>query len=229
LNRPWDSQLIIGISANTTINNNGRGLYAGMNAFLPKPISLKMLSELDCSTEVVKRTRQLDELEGVNAPGCDDNTRGPDPNLPVSILMSEKRSTPITPQLSCLIATENVDVYNNHISRELESMGWNVAVVHDGVECLEMLKMHKWVAVLIEDRLAQLSGLSCVVAFRKWEALQAATERQNNIFLVCEGNIPSPTDTNSWIQPPDGCNGVLRNPVPWIDLQCMLMRSNVRG
>jgi DNA-binding response OmpR family regulator len=61
LNRPWDSQLIIGTSANTNINNNGQGLHAGMDAFLPKPISIKMLSDIERSGEVVLRTRQLDE------------------------------------------------------------------------------------------------------------------------------------------------------------------------
>lgn len=225
MNRSWDSQLIIGISANVSINNNGQGIHAGMNAFLPKPITVKTLSDLDCSSEVVQRTRQLDEFEGTSAKNYfDANVARDQQNMPISHQPQPRQRT--TSQLSCLIAANVVSAQSNPLPQQLESMGWNVVVVHDGIDCLELLKLQQWAAVLIEDNLTQLSGLICVSTFRKWEGIHAIAERQKNIFYVCDGEIPSPADSNSWIQPPIGFDGVLRKPVPWIDLQCMLMRNN---
>ena len=230
VNRAWDSQLIIGISANAAINNNGQGIHAGMNAFLPKPITIKTLSDLECSSEVVQRTRQLDEFERTAAQNYFDANGLREQNIPVSIPPSHQHVPPprqnTTSQLSCLVAADVVSAQSNPLPQQLESMGWNVAIVHDGIDCLELLKLQQWAAVLIEDNLTQLSGLTCISTFRKWEEIYAVTDRQKNVFYVCDGAIPSPADGNSWIQPPIGFDGVLGKPVPWIDLQCMLMRNN---
>ena len=229
MNRSWDCQLIIGISANVAINNNGQGLHAGMNAFLPKPITVKTLSDLECSNEVVQRTRQLDEFEGASTQNYFDANAVREQNAPGLIPASLQQHQPHqhTPsQLSCLIAADLISAQHNPLPQQLESMGWNVVIVNDGIECLEFLKLQQWAAVLIEDNLTQLSGLLCISTFRKWEGIHAVTGRQKNIFYVCDGEIPSPADGNSWIQPPIGFDGVLSKPVPWIDLQCMLMRNS---
>jgi hypothetical protein len=200
-----------------------------MNAFLPKPITVKTLSDLDCSSEVVQRTRQLDELEGTIAQTYFDANVRREQNMPVSIQPSHQQPQPCqntTSQLCCLIAADVVSAQSNPLPQQLESMGWNVVVVYDGIDCLELLKLQQWAAVLIEDNLTQLSGLICVSTFRKWEGIHAISSRQKNVFYVCDGGIPSPADGNSWIQPPIGFDGVLRKPVPWIDLQCMLMRNS---
>jgi CheY-like chemotaxis protein len=230
MQRSWDRQLIIGISANAAINNNGQGIHAGMNAFLPKPITVKTLSELDCSTEVVHRTRQLDEFEGTSAQNYFDAKAVREQNLPVSLPSRQQQQLPsrqnTASQLACLIAADAVTAQRNPLPQQLESMGWNVVIVNDGIDCLELLKLQQWAAVLVEDNLRQLSGLLCISNFRKWEGINAIAHRQKNIFYVCDGEVPSPADGNSWIQPPIGFDGVLSKPVPWIDLQCMLMRSN---
>ena len=234
MNRPWDRQLIIGISANASINNNGQGLHAGMNAFLPKPITVKTLSDLDCSSEVVQRTRQLDELERAttshdyfdaagNIAGKQSRSATLPPLPPQQQPLSQQSSTS---QLSCLIASNVVSAQRNPLPQQLESMGWKVVVEHDGVNCLGLLKLQQWAAVLVEDDLTQLSGMVCISTFRKWEGMNGIPGRQKNVFYVCDDDIPSPLDGSSWIQPPIGFDGVLRKPVPWIDLQCMLMRSN---
>lgn len=229
MHRSWDKQLIIGISANPSINNNGQGIHAGMNAFLPKPITVKTLSDLDCSGEVVQRTRQLDEFEGTSAQNYFDANIVREQNVPVSLPSRQQHQPPPrqnTSQLSCLIAADVVSAQSNPLPQQLESMGWNVVIVHDGMDCLEFLKMQQWAAVLVEDNLTQLSGPLCISTFRKWEGINAIPHRQTNIFYVCDGEIPSPADGNSWIQPPIGFDGVLSKPAQWIDLQCMLMRSN---
>jgi CheY-like chemotaxis protein len=235
MNRPWDSQLIIGISANPNINNNGQGLHAGMNAFLPKPITVKTLSDLECSSEVVFRTRQLDEYAATTPQPTDNNTklsiseRNVSLSMPSSQLpVRESGRMDTSTQLSCLIATDTVGAQTNPLPQQLESMGWNVAIVHDGIDCLDMLKFHTWTAVLMEDDLTQLSGFSCITAFRKWEGLNRM-DHQRNIYYVCDGDIPSPVDGDSCLLPPNGFNGVLRKPVPWVDLQYMLMRNKNGG
>jgi CheY-like chemotaxis protein len=243
VNRPWDSQLIIGISANANINDNGQGLHAGMNAFVPKPITIKTLTDLQCSSEAVQRTRQLDEWEGnVNqSSNVDDrdSMKLSQSELdmqtslfdPTSISASTRPlsqpfpGTTVSQPSVCLIATDGATTQTNQLPGQLESIGWKVVIVNDGADCLELLKMRTWTAALVEDDLAQLSGLSCIAAFRKWEEINRLNP-QKNIFLVCEGEIPSPADRNSWIQPPIGCNGVLRKPVPLADFQCMLLQTN---
>jgi hypothetical protein len=68
VNRPWDSQLIVGISTNPHVNDSGQGLHAGMNAFIPKPLTIKTISDLQCCSEAVQRTRQLDAWERKSGP-----------------------------------------------------------------------------------------------------------------------------------------------------------------
>jgi CheY-like chemotaxis protein len=233
VNRPWDSQLIVGISANPHINDNGQGLHAGMNAFLPKPVTIKTLTDLQCSSEAVLRTRQLDEWEGIGY----QNNVGPENakfspvrldvpvplNAPISTENFSSSAGPRAVQTpTCLIAFDSSTVQINLLPHQLESLGWKVVVVNDGLHCLELLKMRTWTVVLIEDELDQLSGLVCVVAFRKWEAMNR-TNIPTNIILVCDGDVPSPNDRKSWIQPPNGFNGVLRKPLQMIDFQSMLL------
>jgi CheY-like chemotaxis protein len=238
VNRPWDSQLIVGISANTHINDNGQGLHAGMNAFLPKPLTIKTLTDLQCSSEAVLRTRQLDEWEGIgyqNTVGRENaivSSMGLDMPAPLHTPMNTGtfsssagpravQSSTQTP--TCLIAFDASSMQASLLPHQLESLGWKVVVVNDGLHCLELLKMRAWTVVLIEDELTQFSGLLCVAAFRKWEAMNR-TKIPTNIILVCDGDIPSLTDRISWIQPPNGFNGVLRKPVPLVDFQSMLLQ-----
>jgi len=109
----------------------------------------------------------------------------------------------------------------NPLKQELQSHGWKVVAVNDGTDCLRLLQMRNWDVVLIEDELPQLPGASCILAFREWEG-KNRVNRQKNVFLVCEGDIPSPVDKLSLVQPPEGCNGVLGRPVPWKNLQFLL-------
>jgi PleD family two-component response regulator len=89
VNRPWDSQLIVGISANPHVNDNDQGLRAGMNAFFPKPLTIKTIADLQCCSEALQRTRLLDayerkgrpanatvdETKGVTAPGSESDVK----------------------------------------------------------------------------------------------------------------------------------------------------------
>lgn len=220
------------------MNDSGQGLQAGMDAFHPKPITGKTLSEIQSSRDAVLRTRKLDEWESsISQSNLDDS----EPLAHVMELSMFERSSanatgpvpgPMNESLIaspvCLIATDTIAMQSNPLPQQLESMGWKVAVIHDGADCLRLLQMRNWDAVLIDDDLPQLPGVSCITAFRKWEE-QNRVNGQKNIFLVCEGDIPSPSDKQSWIHPPNGCNGVLRKPVTLNDLQYLLHANSLNS
>jgi CheY-like chemotaxis protein len=107
---------------------------------------------------------------------------------------------------------------------KLESNGWKVIVVHDGNDALRLLQMRNWDAVLIDDDLPVIAGTPCVTKFREWEQSNRVN-RQQNVCLVCDGDIPSPGDKASVIQPPAGIDGVLRKPVQWKDLNYFIKRA----
>jgi CheY-like chemotaxis protein len=230
-NRSWDKQLIIGISAHEDMNDSGQGIRVGMDAFLPKPITSKTLTELQGSSAMILRTRKLDEWDSsvkrVSFVDSNPSGRGT-PSLfwPSS---SNVSSTSVSVrERACLIATDTPAMRYNTLSQQLESMGWKVVVINDGTDCQRLLRLRNWDAVLIDDDLPQRLGVSCIAAFRKWEG-QNRVNGQKNIFLVCNGDIPSPSDQNSWIQAPNGCNGVLRKPVSFNDLQCLLNPGGANG
>lgn len=231
-NRPWDSQFIIGISAHANANDSGQGLRVGMDAFYPKPITIKTLTELQSSSEAILRTRKLDEWESTLTRSSLVDSEPPGQNFKPSLfrnISSNGSGAPVSvSERVCLIATDTQAMQFNPLPQQLESMGWKVVIINDGADCQRLLRLRNWDVVLIDDDLPQLAGVSCVAAFRKWEE-QSRVNGQKNIYLVCDGDIPSPSDQNSWIQPPMGCNGVLRKPVPFSDLQYLLQANGVDG
>ena len=223
-NRAWFRQYIIGISAHANMNDSGQGIRAGMNEFKAKPVTIATLTELQQSEEVVSRTNQLDELEGsASRTSTVDDDDDILPLEPRSMLDTGMEG--VSAELVCLIATDSPTIQPNQLPPELQSLGWKVVVVNDGTDCMRLLQMRNWDVVLIDDDLPKLPGVSCIASFREWEG-KNRVNLQKNVFLVCEGEIPSPLDKRSMVQPPEGCNGVLGRPVPWTDLQQLLQTNN---
>jgi CheY-like chemotaxis protein len=243
--RSWFRQLIIGMSAHTSPNDHRQGLKAGMEDFEAKPISIKRLTEIQDREVVRNRTKQLDELEvssgsstsSANAvdvepaePGLSaESKRGAqeieelDAKRRRSIAVNEDDDhEPTVPM--CLIATDTLSVKSSDILIKLESNGWKVFISHDGNDALQMLQMRDWDAILIDDDLPVIAGTPCVTKFRDWEQSNRVN-KQKNMCLVCDGDIPSPDDRASVIQPPAGIDGVLRKPVHWKDLNYFLKRT----
>lgn len=237
-NRPWFRQLIIGISAHANMNDSGQGIEAGMDSFKPKPISIKTLTEPQESEIFIARSKQLDDLDERNNSACNANSGhkrsieeasdkkiSETPNLWKSSndnLQQKLKRLKAAP--ACLLASDTPSLQSSQVLTYLEGSGWRVVVVHEGKEVLSLLKTRNWDAVLIDDDIAKENGECFISAFRKWEETNRVN-RQKNIFLVCDGDIPSPSDKSSIIQAPYGCNGVLRKPVPLKDLRYLLEKN----
>ena len=65
--RPDLRQYIVGISAHGGANDGNRGIKAGMNDFRPKPVSIKILKEIQKENEATDLSRRLDEIGQVNS------------------------------------------------------------------------------------------------------------------------------------------------------------------
>ena len=127
----------------------------------------------------------------------------------------------------CLIATENLTPQSSDIQGRFEESGWSVVVVHDINDGLQLLKMRNWDAVLLDDAVYGIFAAKCVASFREWEG-KSRVNKQRNLFIVCNGDIPSPMDRRSFVLPPSGADGVLKKPVVWEDFQ-YLLRSTKKG
>jgi CheY-like chemotaxis protein len=237
IHRPWDHQLIVGISEHANLNDEGRAQAVGMDAFYPKPITAKAVSMIQASSDFALRAEKLEEREAIvlhQPNGDSDSTstrqdsREPldvaDMVLPVSSPFNAV-SRPLTqapvPSPICLIALSERTTQPDPIPQLLESKGWKVITISDGPGSLKLLQVRIWDAVLIDDDLPQMGGVACITMLRQWEKGNRASG-QRNVFLVCDGLVPSPTDENSRIQPPKGCNGVLSRPVPLSDFEYLV-------
>lgn len=199
-NRPSFHVRIVGISAHADTFNADQGIKAGMDDFRPKPISIKTIKELQEHEAVSANSLKIDEMEN------DTKASAQEPNNYVL-------------KGGCLVASNSTSA--DKVIEKLLSIGWTVEVVRNGNECLRQLEARNWDAVLVDDDLPELPGVACVSSFRKWEQ-QNRINGQKNVILACSGDIPPPSQTNSLVQPPLGCNGVLGKPVKWEDFQTLL-------
>jgi len=240
--RPWDRQLIIGISAHASANDGGRGIKAGMDDFKPKPITIKTLTEVHESDSVTARAKILNELEeyfGQQKQLVPNFCEKAPPNAVAEVpteaeqAMKLKRAQSrsknhVSNEKVCLIATNSPIIKYNELLTKLKGNGWNVVVVPDGEEALRSLQTRNWDVVLIDDDIPVLVGAPFITTFRRWEG-QDRINRQRNIFLLVDGDIPAPSDKASIVQPPSGLDGVLRKPVDWDDLQYMIQKGPKAG
>lgn len=130
-----------------------------------------------------------------------------------------------TPVPVALIATDTPTIQSNDVLTRLEAHGWKVVVVHDGKDAFRLLKMRNWDVVLIDDCLPIISGAKCISKFRLWEE-QNRVNKQRNVIMACDVDIPSPFDKSSYVQPPSGFDGVIHKPISWNELEALLRKSS---
>lgn len=177
-----------------------------MDSFQAKPIKIEVLRGIQ--NDSVRYTKQLDEHF-----------------LRHGELEDSQHGARYEAKGGCLIASSNSPT---DIVDKFSSMSWLVKVVPDGKECLAQLQTRNWNVVMIDDHLPVLSGVDCILEFRKWEE-QNRINGQKNVFLMFDGDLPSPNDKKSLIQAPNGFNGVLGKPTKWDDLQTLLETSCAHG
>lgn len=66
-NRPDFKHYIVGISAHANANEGDKGIKAGMNEFRPKPVSIKILTDIKDMKELTDIGERLDEMDAANS------------------------------------------------------------------------------------------------------------------------------------------------------------------
>jgi CheY-like chemotaxis protein/signal transduction histidine kinase len=204
-------QHIVGISAHVSQNDVDKGLEIGMNAFRPKPITMKTLTELDESAEMDLVRMTLSDLHGRQGAQVD---RNPEPSS------TTNGSGPCRP--TCLMATMRVDGESAKTARKMEKAGWDVTIVENGPSALEHLKSRNWGVVVLDDHLPTISGGECVAMFRAWEN-QNRVNRQDNLFIVCTDVVLSNPAT--CMMPPAGFDGAVDRQVSWESIQTLMEKQ----
>jgi CheY-like chemotaxis protein/signal transduction histidine kinase len=126
----------------------------------------------------------------------------------------------------CLVGMRpyGAGVHSSKLLTQMAMDGWQIVIVPDGESVLHNLRKRNWDAVLIDDDIPILSSTVCITEFRKWEK-KYRVNGQRNIFLICNGDIPSPFDKTSMVQPPSGFDNVLGKPVEWNNMKFMITEA----
>jgi CheY-like chemotaxis protein/GAF domain-containing protein len=126
----------------------------------------------------------------------------------------------------CLVGMRlsGAGLHSEKLLAQMALDGWETVVVPDGESVLQSLRKRNWDAVLIDDDIPILSSTVCITEFRKWEK-KYRVNGQRNIFLMCNGDIPSPFDKTSVVQPPSGFDNVLGKPVEWNDMRFLIAEA----
>jgi len=211
--RPWFKQYIVGISAHASANDVEKGKHAGMNDFKPKPVTMKILKELDASEELQKVSMLLDQVLTIRDP-MEEDRQAFDKKLKTAHDLGS--SGPM-----CLIAEDSSASVNTHMKNDIERAGWQAVYVNDGEDALRLLKMRNWDAVMLDEEMSRLNGFRCVARFREWEK-ENRVARQNHVYLMSTNYVPSPNGATTTASFPTGFDGALGKPVLKRDFNAVL-------
>ena len=159
-----------------------------MDKFQTKPIPLKVLKLLSTSEKVIEASKKLDDKFERMMIMQEDKTRGMAQFMDKTKdteTVSDSSSTSALGHFSspcCLIAEDSPSIAKD-LKRCVESRGWRASVVHNGEDCLRLLKMLNWNCVLLDDQMPRLSGTNYMVQFREWESRNRIA-RQKHVYLI---------------------------------------------
>ena len=198
-NRPWYSQLVVGMSAHAGDTEVERAKKVGMNEFRAKPVTMKVLNEILDSEFFRVSSEMLDDMLS------DPSSRAPSPKA------EESESAKPNHENVFLVAEHGSDL-SRVAKSEIEKRGGKVVVVSDGETALKFLQMRNWDGVLMDDDLPGLPSSRCITTFRDWEKSHRVN-RQKNIVQMSSCFIPSLLDRSSQMQLPPGFDGAMGKPL----------------
>lgn len=236
--RPEFRQFVVGISAHAAENDTQKGILAGMDDFVAKPVTMDVLEELELG--ISKSTMKLNNLETCSVASVAGNQHTSKPTIVSSVdvpitkkqktddssvassLSSKELELDIPTQKHCLIASSGAtDDDHNAVATIMEGRGWTCKRATSSDEAARLLKMRNWDAVLVDERLKPRSGAEAIADFRAWENSNRFN-RQNNIFLEfssVDGGRKAPVASSPekfyFVQAPFGFDGTISKPLAW--------------
>jgi CheY-like chemotaxis protein/GAF domain-containing protein len=209
-NRPGFSQYIAGISAHASGKDSERGIAIGMNMYIPKPVTLKNLVDLQSNAGFIVASEMLDEIhfrrdEG-RIPSAQLLKTGPG-------MMSVHDDTKV-----CLLCTDESSMAQ--LDGIITCKGWKIVAASSDADALSLLKSRNWEAVVLDG---QLFGASCVREFRIWEQ-QNRIYRQRNLYLMATGfdSFLQTSNSVAMITLPPGFDGAVGKPVKAEEIEALL-------
>ena len=212
--RPWFSQKIIGISAHASKIDIEKGKEAGMDDFKPKPVTLKQLSTLLKSEDLIAVSKKLDEMEieSTNLPTRPTKSLESHPSKERPLI--RKRSSSLQSMLedadlhlSCLIISPPAAGHLKTLKSVLTQRKWVSSVVSSEKQALNFLRMRPWHLVLVDDTMSEV-----IYDYREWET-HHREEKLQNITLMSEGvSLGSTSNADFAIQLPTGVNDIIGKP-----------------
>ena len=195
--RPFFRQHVIGISAHASEKDASLGLESGMDLFVLKPVTPKLLQQLLEMEELVAVSKQIDELNRFNESFMDCRMAEADLNRDSSeeqvsdkkfsaldsssvssLSLNEGTSHPV-----CLFVTSNSESEaSRNFLEDLKNNGWSFELVQSCQESLRLMKLRNWDAIVVDDRFQSLDIIHCLAEFRLWEK-NHRINLQTNIFL----------------------------------------------
>lgn len=210
-NRPGFSQYIVGFSAHASGKDSERGITIGMNIYIPKPVTLKNLVDLQSNAGFIVASEMLDEIQLRR-----DEGRISSPQVVTACpgMMNVYDDTKV-----CLLCTDESSMAQ--LDGIISCKGWKIVAAFSDADALSLLKSRNWKAVVLDG---QLFGASYVCEFRDWEQ-QNRIYRQQNLYLMSTGFDSSLQTSNSVTLAtflPPGFDGALAKPVKAEEIEALL-------
>lgn len=221
IHRPWISQRIIGISAHASKADVEKGLTFGMNDFRPKPVTLKLLSELIETEDQISMSKRLDEIESNQMLAAEKDGERQKKRLKTASADAQDGSTIIdrSKKFTCLVLFGPSTATRNKLVQDtIKGCGWQCAAGSSYVEVMNFLTMRTWDVVLVDE-----SYSSLILDFREWES-RRRTERQPLIVVSESVNQMSP-DQSSIVQTPQGFDHIIGKPLCLNALKNLLQQT----
>jgi len=203
--RTWESHsrsifkhFIIGMSAHASLEDAKRGIDAGMDGFVVKPVPFKFIKELPGTPEVLHVSAILDDLYSQDMLAFEESDIESDKDGASS---EESDLSSSMDQPTCLIAAD-CNTFTKPMLEKIKRKGWIAHVVSSGTDSFSLLKIRNWGAVFLDDAIPGMTGSEVIVQFREWEKQHRVACQRNVIYLSENLNKAYPSQFDGAISKP---------------------------